>query len=99
LDLTRGWPTPPPPPLAQNRLTTEPGLEPVAILIHAAPIWLLPQVLPRLADLGLRRLVAFSSTGRFTKLDSTNAEKRDVTRRLAETKTSVKSTARDRGIA
>jgi nucleoside-diphosphate-sugar epimerase len=98
LDLAHGWPALPPPPLA-DRLTAEPGLEPVATLVHAAPIWLLPQVLPKLADLGLRRLVAFSSTSRFTKRDSASATERDVARRLAEAEEAIASIGRERGIA
>jgi nucleoside-diphosphate-sugar epimerase len=93
LDLAHGWPVPPPP------LAGEPGFEPAPILIHAAPIWLLPRLLPRLADLGLRRLVAFSSTSRFTKLDSASAEERDVAQRLAEAEEAVTSIGGERGIA
>jgi nucleoside-diphosphate-sugar epimerase len=72
---------------------------PIPTLVHAAPIWLLPPALPALADLGLRRLVAFSSTSRFTKSRSACRRERDLARRLAEGEEGVKSTARARGIA
>ena len=75
------------------------SLVPVACLFHAAPIWLLPRLLSPLADLGLRRLVAFSSTSRFTKRDSNNAEEREVARRLSEAEEAVLELCHERGIA
>lgn len=86
LDLAHGWPVSPC------------GLEPIAFLLHAAPIWLLPRLLPPLSELGLRRLVAFSSTSRFTKWDSSSARERDTARRLAEAEEAVESICRDRRI-
>jgi nucleoside-diphosphate-sugar epimerase len=100
LDLAHGWPAPPrASKAARNRSTVEFGLEPAALLIHAAPIWLLPPLLPPLCDLGLRRLVAFSSTSRFTKWDSASTRERDTARRLAEAEEAVESICRDRRIA
>jgi nucleoside-diphosphate-sugar epimerase len=100
LDLARDLPSPgqaasP----VQNRLTAELGLEPTALLLHAAPIWLLPALLPLLSELGLRRLVAFGSTSRFTKRDSSSARERDTARRLGEAEETVESICRDRSIA
>ena len=37
------------------------------VLIHLAPLWLLPRVLGIFAAGGLKRLVAFGSTSRFSK--------------------------------
>jgi nucleoside-diphosphate-sugar epimerase len=48
------------------------------------PIWLIPPVLPTLRERGVRRLVAFSSTSRFTKAASPEASERAVARRLAD---------------
>ena len=87
LDLAQGWPA------------SSPLPAPIALLVHAAPIWLLPRLLPRLCELGLRRLVAFSSTSRFSKRDSTSAKERDTARRLAEAEEAVESLCRDRGVA
>lgn len=84
LDLTHGWPT---------------AAGPPGTLIHAAPIWLLPRVLPGLAELGLRRLVAFSSTSRFTRRGSPIAEERDLAQRIVEAEDAVASIGRERGIA
>jgi len=54
-----------------------------------SPIWLLPNVLPELIDAGLRRLVAFSSTSRFTKAASPVGEERAVADRLARSEDRV----------
>jgi len=77
----------------------ESGLEPIATLVHAAPIWLLPPLLHRLSDLGLRRVVAFSSTSRFTKRDSASPAERDLAQRLVAAEEAVGSIGRDRAIA
>lgn len=52
-------------------------------LIHTAGIWLLPRWLDSFHGKGLRRLVAFSSTSRFTKQSSVSAEERELAHRLA----------------
>jgi nucleoside-diphosphate-sugar epimerase len=68
-------------------------MRPAAALVHAAPIWLLPAWLPTLADLGVRRVVAFSSTSRFTKEHSSSAAERALARRLADAEAAVEATA------
>ena len=57
---------------------------PVDLAFHLAPIWLLPDALPAMHRMRPRRLVAFSSTSRFTKEASPHAEEREVARRLRE---------------
>jgi len=52
-------------------------------LFHLAPLWLLPPLVEPLAARGLARIVAFSSTSRFTKQASTSGREREVARRLA----------------
>jgi nucleoside-diphosphate-sugar epimerase len=98
-DLARGWPSSPAAASAARAVPTAEPLDPVAVLIHAAPIWLLPPLLPGLADQGLRRLVAFSSTSRFTKRDSASRGERELARRLAEAEKAVESIDPERGIA
>ena len=49
-----------------------------------SPIWLLPEALPALMGAGAKRVVAFSSTSRFTKIASPIPAERDVAARLAE---------------
>jgi nucleoside-diphosphate-sugar epimerase len=58
------------------------ALPPARTVFSLMPLWLLPEALPRLS--GVERLVAFSSTSRFTKADSPEPYERDVARRLAE---------------
>jgi nucleoside-diphosphate-sugar epimerase len=67
-------------------------------LVHTAPIWLLPPWLPRAADAGVHRLVAFSSTSRFTKQDSGSPRERATARRLAEAEDAVQETCFTLGI-
>ncbi|WP_018879449.1 NAD(P)-dependent oxidoreductase [Thioalkalivibrio sp. ALE9] len=55
-----------------------------AALVHVAPIWLLPGLLPVLRERGVRRLVAFSSTSVQTKRDSQVPSERALARRLAD---------------
>jgi nucleoside-diphosphate-sugar epimerase len=49
-----------------------------------SPIWTLPQALEALKARGMTRLVAFSSTSRFTKADSPDEGERKVARELAD---------------
>jgi uncharacterized protein YbjT (DUF2867 family) len=53
-------------------------------VLSLSPIWLLPAALPALKARGMTRIVAFSSTSRFTKAASPDAHERDVARRLIE---------------
>lgn len=69
-------------------------------VIMCAPIWLLtPQLLDRLADLGMKRLVAFSSTSIFTKDDSTEAAERAVAKDLLAGEKAVMEVCPARGVA
>ena len=67
-------------------------------LFHAAPIWLLPRWLPQAADAGVRRLVAVSSTSRFTKRGSRSARERATADRIAGAEAAVEAGCRERGI-
>jgi nucleoside-diphosphate-sugar epimerase len=53
-------------------------IENARILIHLAPLNLLPAALPGLAMLGIDRLVAFGTTSRFTKSRSSSLEERQL---------------------
>jgi len=68
-------------------------------LFHLAPLWLLPPLVPRLAERGLKRLVAFGSTSRFTKDASSDPEERDLARRLAEAEASLAAACDESAIA
>lgn len=52
-------------------------------LIHLALLSLLPDRLPEMAQLGVRRVIAFSSTSRFTKTASSNPGERALAAGLA----------------
>ena len=58
-------------------------------VLSLSPIWLLPAALPALLANGMTRIVAFSSTSRFTKQDSPDAYERRVAQRLAEGEAAV----------
>jgi nucleoside-diphosphate-sugar epimerase len=61
-----------------------PQLEVADVIVSLSPIWLLPPALPSLFKTGARRLIAFPSTSRLTKIQSPVAAEREVARRLAE---------------
>jgi nucleoside-diphosphate-sugar epimerase len=72
---------------------------PLDAVVSLSPIWLLPDALPHLAGAGVRRVVAFSSTSRFTKADSPDAEEREVAKRLADAERATERFCAERGIA
>ena len=72
---------------------------PAAAVASLSPVWLLPPVLPRLVGGGLRRLVAVSSTSRWTKAASRDAGERAVARRLAEAEDAVAQACDAAGVA
>ncbi len=67
----------------------EPRLTPGAVLVHLAPLWLAPPLIRRLGSRRLRRVIAFGSTSRFTKADSTDAGERALAARLATAEAAV----------
>lgn len=66
--------------------------------ICVAPIWVLPEYFPLLETSGIRRVVALSSTSRFTKEDSTNPEERAMALRLADAEERIQMWAENRGV-
>jgi len=72
---------------------------PVAATVFSlSPIWLLPSVLPALKARGMERLIAFSSTSRFTKTDSPDAGERGVAQELANAETAVETWCAAHGV-
>lgn len=61
---------------------TLPLLSEAYFAIHLAPLWLLPKLIPVLAEKGVKRLIAFGSTSCFTKLQSADPEERKVAENL-----------------
>ena len=70
-----------------------------ATVFSLSPIWLLPQALPALKAHGLTRLVAFSSTSRFTKQDSPEPSERAVAQALAQAEQQVEAFCAEHGVA
>lgn len=57
--------------------------------ICVAPIWVLPQYFDRMISLGARRVVALSSTSRFTKGDSSDLSEQESARQLIDGETKL----------
>lgn len=55
----------------------------VSQFIHLAPLWLILDVIDELFSMGIRRIVAVSSTSRFTKEASKNPQEREIAKKLA----------------
>lgn len=76
-----------------------PGFE-FATVILCAPVWMATEsLLNHLFSLGMRRLVAFSSTSLFTKHVSETAEEREVVQNLAQGEKSIIDYCSTRGVA
>jgi uncharacterized protein YbjT (DUF2867 family) len=71
---------------------------PVSNWICAAPIWVLPDYFAQLEVFGVKRLVAVSSTSRFTKLDPIDPAEQTVARRLADNELRVQKWAETQGV-
>ncbi len=66
---------------------------PIEQWLCVAPIWVLPDYFSLLERRGVRRIVALSSTSRFTKLDSSDSSEREVVRRLTEAEAAIQAWA------
>jgi len=78
---------------------TLPELAPADAIISLSPIWLLPPALPKLLETGARRVIAFSSTSRLTKIGSPVAAERAVAERLADGEAQTLSLCADARVA
>ena len=67
-------------------------------LICVAPIWVLPEHFPLIEASGARRVVALSSTSRFTKVGSGDTVENAVAARLIESEDRFVAWAKSRGI-
>lgn len=66
--------------------------------ICIAPIWVLPEHFSRIEASGARRVVALSSTSRFTKDDSSDPAEQAVSLRLSEAESRLQAWAETKGI-
>jgi len=60
-----------------------PAMAGLTTLVHLAPLWLLPPRIEAFARMGVRRVIAFGSTSRFTKQDSASVAEQALAARLA----------------
>lgn len=75
------------------------SLPPMATVFSLSPIWLLPDALPVLKAAGMTRIVAFSSTSRFTKESSPDAGERAVAKALADAEAAIEAWCAANGVA
>lgn len=75
-----------------------PGTTRIQDWLCMCPIWLLPRYFSMLEHYGARRLVALSSTSRFTKTTSPDAVENTTASRLAEGEESLQEWAESKGI-
>ena len=76
----------------------ESGVDPIPCWICVAPIWVLPDYFDLLEAHGARRVVALSSTSRFTKDDSQDPHEQEVAVRLAAAEARVQQWAEHLGV-
>jgi len=75
------------------------NVAPARVAVHLAPLWLLPARLDELRARGVQRLIAFGSTSRYTKLESTSRAERALAERLAGAEDAVAEGCRARGVS
>ena len=79
--------------------TFEPGMD-FSHVVMCSPIWLASDaVLTRLVDLGMTRLIAFSSTSRLTKGESSEPAEREVVAQLAQGEATITAFCAAHGVA
>ena len=69
------------------------------VLFHLASIWLLPNWIEQFHENGVQRVIAFSSTSRFSKANSTSPAEQAVAETLARAEDAVAGTCERLGIA
>lgn len=70
-----------------------------AICVSLMPLWLLPPLIKPLAESGLKRLVAFSSTSAITKARSSVPEERQLASHLLDAETALAAACSETGVS
>ena len=83
---------------ATDRQMSRDNVEITPYWVCVAPIWVLPDYFSMIEASGARRLVALSSTSRFTKVGSGDAAENDIAARLIDSEARVQAWAEERGI-
>lgn len=73
-------------------------IEQIDFWICVAPLWILPDYFPMLEAHGARRVIAVSSTSRFTKSDSSEADEKDTAHKLSASENSLQTWAQTKGV-
>lgn len=73
-------------------------LSPAQTLIHIAPLWMLPDVIEKFAEKGVRRVIAFGSTSMFTKKNSTSPKEREIVAGLEKAETEIARICKTLGV-
>lgn len=68
-------------------------------LIHCAPIWLLPEHLAQLSELGIKRLVVFSSTSVISKKHSVDPSEQNLVNQLSAAEEAIKARCEHTNVA
>jgi nucleoside-diphosphate-sugar epimerase len=74
------------------------GIERIDFWICVAPLWVLPDYFPLLEKHCARRVIALSSTSRFTKNDSSESDEKVTARRLSESEDRLQAWAKIKGV-
>ena len=82
-----------------EELTPIAAIESIDTMVHCAPIWLLPRHLQSLANLGLRRLIVFSSSSVLSKKNTQDPIEQELVRLLDEAERDTASQCDRLGIA
>jgi nucleoside-diphosphate-sugar epimerase len=67
-------------------------------LIHTAPLWLLPPLLPVIKSLQVKRVIGIGSTSVFSKANSTDAGERELAARLSSVEEAIRQNCGTFGI-
>jgi nucleoside-diphosphate-sugar epimerase len=86
-------------PVSRSGSPASPDEKEIPFWIALCPIWAVPEHFARLEAHGARRLVALSSTSRFTKHASADAAEREVAQKLASAEEAVQAWGTARGIS
>lgn len=71
----------------------------ISHFVCLAPIWILPNYLPLFESYGVKRVVAFSSTSRFTKTTSSDPKEQSLVRELVESEELLTAWAYKNGVS
>lgn len=74
-----------------SSLTANPPVQQAEILIHLGPLRILPDLIDDFVTLGGKRIIAFSSTSRFSKLNSGSDSERKMAQDLISAEKSISS--------